>query len=337
MFDDIPDNYKPQTASDPRRGMALHAGRQDRAPAARAAHARPRGALHQPRGEGGARQSRTAVSFSTSPGSRRSAPMRRRTSSASCRACTTSSRSWPTSTSRRNRWRSGRPRTTSWAASGWMPTRRNRPSRGCSPRASAPPDINGANRLGGNSLSDLIVFGKRAGEYAAAVRARSGRRAAGRAGRRTSHARVRWSHSIAAARARTPTPCRPTSRRRCRRWSASSAPKPRWWKRSGTWIAAGARQPCGRRRSPRVQRRLAHLPRPPQPARRVRGHHAVGARAQGEPRRPLPRGLPGQGRPSTGRSTSRHGGCPTGRCRWRACRLPPMPAELKQIVEEQKQ
>jgi succinate dehydrogenase / fumarate reductase flavoprotein subunit len=28
--------------------------------------------------------------------------------------------------------------------------------------------INGANRLGGNSLSDLIVFGKRAGEFAAA-------------------------------------------------------------------------------------------------------------------------------------------------------------------------
>ena len=28
--------------------------------------------------------------------------------------------------------------------------------------------INGANRLGGNSLSDLLVFGKRAGEYGAA-------------------------------------------------------------------------------------------------------------------------------------------------------------------------
>src|SRR5262249_6802904 len=27
--------------------------------------------------------------------------------------------------------------------------------------------INGANRLGGNSLSDLLVFGQRAGEYAA--------------------------------------------------------------------------------------------------------------------------------------------------------------------------
>jgi succinate dehydrogenase / fumarate reductase flavoprotein subunit len=35
--------------------------------------------------------------------------------------------------------------------------------------------INGANRLGGNSLSDLLVFGKRAGEYAAAF-ARDNRR-----------------------------------------------------------------------------------------------------------------------------------------------------------------
>ncbi len=33
--------------------------------------------------------------------------------------------------------------------------------------------INGANRLGGNSLSDIVVFGKRAGEYAAQLRARS--------------------------------------------------------------------------------------------------------------------------------------------------------------------
>ena len=34
--------------------------------------------------------------------------------------------------------------------------------------------INGANRLGGNSLSDLIVFGKRAGEHAAACARRRG-------------------------------------------------------------------------------------------------------------------------------------------------------------------
>jgi succinate dehydrogenase / fumarate reductase flavoprotein subunit len=37
--------------------------------------------------------------------------------------------------------------------------------------------INGANRLGGNSLSDLLVFGKRAGEYAARF-SRANRRAA---------------------------------------------------------------------------------------------------------------------------------------------------------------
>src|SRR6187401_118553 len=34
--------------------------------------------------------------------------------------------------------------------------------------------INGANRLGGNSLSDLVVFGKRAGEYAAAFAKENG-------------------------------------------------------------------------------------------------------------------------------------------------------------------
>src|SRR5207249_5902001 len=37
--------------------------------------------------------------------------------------------------------------------------------------------LHGANRLGGNSLSDLLVFGKRAGEGAAAAAAKSGRRA----------------------------------------------------------------------------------------------------------------------------------------------------------------
>ena len=35
--------------------------------------------------------------------------------------------------------------------------------------------INGANRLGGNSLSDLLVFGKRAGEYAAKFARENGR------------------------------------------------------------------------------------------------------------------------------------------------------------------
>src|SRR6185436_3435648 len=41
--------------------------------------------------------------------------------------------------------------------------------------------INGANRLGGNSLSDLLVFGKRAGEYAAQFARQNARAAIDRA------------------------------------------------------------------------------------------------------------------------------------------------------------
>jgi succinate dehydrogenase / fumarate reductase flavoprotein subunit len=51
--------------------------------------------------------------------------------------------------------------------------------------------INGANRLGGNSLSDLIVFGKRAGEYAAeAARTRSAARLDDRAAEQAMRASV---------------------------------------------------------------------------------------------------------------------------------------------------
>ena len=51
--------------------------------------------------------------------------------------------------------------------------------------------INGANRLGGNSLSDLIVFGKRAGEYAAQWSRENG--AGARRRRRRSSGRCRTS------------------------------------------------------------------------------------------------------------------------------------------------
>ena len=66
--------------------------------------------------------------------------------------------------------------------------------------------INGANRLGGNSLSDLLVFGKRAGEYAAKF-AKTQRRGAidARPGRR-GRAAARSSRSSAAARGEGPVP-----------------------------------------------------------------------------------------------------------------------------------
>ncbi len=73
--------------------------------------------------------------------------------------------------------------------------------------------INGANRLGGNSLSDILVFGKRAGEYAAKF-AKS-QKGAGRStrSRSTRPRRGRSSRSSAGRRARARTRCST----RCRR------------------------------------------------------------------------------------------------------------------------
>ena len=56
-----------------------------------------------------------------------------------------------------------------------MPIRRCRMCPACSRRANVRRVLHGANRLGGNSLSDLLVFGKRAGEYAASLPRKTGR------------------------------------------------------------------------------------------------------------------------------------------------------------------
>ena len=91
------------------RGRGRRAGTTTRRqpPHARPAAARRGGAGDQRRGQGRPRQ----------PARRRLPGHRHRgatpsTSSAGCRRCTTSSRSWPTSTSPRSRWRSARPATT---------------------------------------------------------------------------------------------------------------------------------------------------------------------------------------------------------------------------------
>ena len=100
---------------------------------------------------------RTAACSSTSATCPRSA------SAGSCPRCTTSSRRSPTSTSRRARWRSARRCTTSWAACRSKPRPAPRPCRGLYAAGEVAGGMHGANRLGGNSLSDLLVFGARAG------------------------------------------------------------------------------------------------------------------------------------------------------------------------------
>ncbi len=79
----------------------------------------------------------------------------------------TSSWSSPASTSPARRWRSGRPVTTSMG--GIKVDAETGASRvpGLFAAGECSGGMHGANRLGGNSLSDLLVFGKRAGEGAA--------------------------------------------------------------------------------------------------------------------------------------------------------------------------
>ena len=156
--------------------------------------------------------------------------------------------------------------------------------------------INGANRLGGNSLSDIIVFGKRAGEYAAKF-ARRRRRAA-----RSTRAQV----DEAARRALEPFDRGPSGEGPYQVQYALQEMmqdlvgivrnEPEMQRAlEGLGPLRERAQTRRRRRASRVQPGLARRARSPQPADGLRSDHALRPRAQGEPRRSLPRRLSGQG------------------------------------------
>ena len=182
--------------------------------------------------------------------------------------------------------------------------------------------INGANRLGGNSLSDLLVFGKRAGEHAAKFAKANGaavdRRAPGRRGRRSG----RSSRSSARNAQENPFKVQQDLQNMMQDLVGIVRIEDEMQRALAGLEALKAARGAGRRhRPPRVQHRLAHRAGSAQPADRVRGDHALRDRAQGEPRRPLPRGLPGEG---PGVRDLQHRGAaqaPTARCRSRACRF----------------
>ncbi len=152
--------------------------------------------------------------------------------------------------------------------------------------------INGANRLGGNSLSDIVVFGKRAGEYAAQyARAQPGPRGEREPGRghhedgaravRTWRQRRDPLQGAAGAAGHDAGPGRHRPPRQ--RDARGSGPAGR---------LHGARRSRGRHGPPRVPLGLAHGARPAEPVDGVGSHHAIRDRTHREPRRTFPRRLP---------------------------------------------
>ena len=182
--------------------------------------------------------------------------------------------------------------------------------------------INGANRLGGNSLSDLLVFGKRAGEYAAKFAAENRRVAvdAGQAKRATDEALAPFEHGQ--GKAENPYTIQNDLQEMMQDLVGIVRPEAEMQEAlDGAGGAQGARRARRRDRAPRVQPRLAHRARSHEPADRLRSDHALRDRAQGKPRRPLPRRLPREESRVRRPSTSSRASGPTARWRSAACRF----------------
>ena len=206
---------------------------------------------------------------------------------------------------RRRRWKSARRRTTRWAGFGWTATRRCPRCPGLFAAGEAAAGLHGANRLGGNSLSDLIVFGKRAGEYAAQFAKQNGAGAHRRgAGGRGGQARARAVRARRVGRKPVRRPAR----------SPGHDAGARRHRPPGIRDAGGARAARRRSRARAERAGIAgnreynngwhtaidlHNLLTVSEADRARGH-----RAQGEPRRALPRGLSRRSRTRSARSTS---------------------------------
>ena len=184
--------------------------------------------------------------------------------------------------------------------------------------------INGANRLGGNSLSDLLVFGKRAGEYAA------------RHAREVTPAKIDDGAVDRAIKDVLAPFDRPTRRESLRMQHELQE----MMQDLVGIVRVEAEMQQALDRLEALKARAAAVG--------VAGHREynpgwhtaldlrnlltvseaitrAGDRAQGEPRRPFPRRLPGQGRGLGRRSTSslkKSGGrrCRSRRCRSRRCR-----------------
>ena len=179
-----------QSADGGQRGrrLALHAGRQERAAAAGAADARSRGALHHARSARRGAAARTAASSSTSRGSRRSSRTRAEHIKKKLPSMYHQFKQLadlditkePMEVGPTTHYMMGGVRVDGDTQMSTVP--------GLFAAGECAAGLHGANRLGGNSLSDLLVFGKRAGEYAAKFAKENGARAGRRRRRSTRRA-----------------------------------------------------------------------------------------------------------------------------------------------------
>ncbi len=153
--------------------------------------------------------------------------------------------------------------------------------------------VHGANRLGSNSLIDLVVFGRAAGKRCAEIVEPNGRAMELPKGA-TDKALERLDASATRAAAPPRRSSAPRCRRPCRTTAPSSAPA-RCWRRA-------AADPQGPRRGVRredhrpfagLEHRPAGDPGVRQPDRPGGGDDGIRRQPQGIARRPRPRGLPG--------------------------------------------
>ena len=187
--------------------------------------------------------------------------------------------------------------------------------------------LHGANRLGGNSLSDLLVFGKRAGEFAAAFARSNGPTTLdGAQVEDTARCALEPFERGAGSDGRGPYQLQQELQVTMQDLVGIVRTESEMREALGR-IAhlQGAGPTCRRGREPGVQSGVAYRARSAQPAHRVGGHQPSRHRTTGKPRRPFPgrlsregsRGGPVQHRHSEGvggrdaalaRADSRHAG-----------------------------
>ena len=194
--------------------------------------------------------------------------------------------------------------------------------------------MHGSNRLGGNSLSDLLVFGRRAGLGAARVRRRAGRGPAG--GHRRATSRTPGSEAeapFAGTGGENPYAIHADLQQtmndlvgiiRTEEEIEQALAELEELKARAAKIRVAGRQG--------LQPGLAPRPRPAEHAHRLGVHRPLGADPRGVARRPHPRRLPGDER----RVAQGEPGLPAGRAtgsRSQQQPLPVMPPELLSLFD----